>query len=261
MGTKAREEAAKYLKREVAMNRARLVLPATDATEATDAPRSTLSPALEPSTETKSNAPLPPFTALRSDADVERISRALAPIEARAKACVACHLHETRTNVVFARGSARSGIVFVGEAPGANEDAQGLPFVGAAGQLLDRILTAIGVRRDDVYVCNVLKCRPPNNREPQPLEVATCAPFLREQIETAEPIVLCALGLHAARWLLGTNQPMARLRGQVLSYEGIPTIATYHPAALLRNPNLKRETWEDFQKLRRLVEERAAGQD
>jgi DNA polymerase len=209
-----------------------------------------------PDSGRKSSAALPPLRALRSDADVARIAEALKPIEARARQCIACHLHETRQQVVFARGSARSGIVFVGEAPGAQEDAKGFPFVGAAGQLLDRILVALGVARDDVYVCNVLKCRPPNNREPQPLEVATCAPFLREQIAAVEPIVICALGLHAARWLLATNLPMSRLRGQILTYQGVPTIATYHPAALLRNPNLKRETWEDVQILRRLVEER-----
>lgn len=168
---------------------------------------------------------------------------------------MACALHETRNTVVFGTGSARSGIVFVGEAPGAQEDEKGIPFVGRAGQLLDKILAAIGVARDDVYICNVLKCRPPNNRDPQPLEAATCTPFLRDQLEALEPKVICALGRHAARWLLQSNAPMGKLRGTIHRYQEIPTIATYHPAALLRNPQWKRAAWEDFQLLRKIAED------
>lgn len=185
---------------------------------------------------------------------MERAAAALAPVNAEADGCRECALCETRKTVVFGTGSTRSGIVFIGEAPGAEEDRTGVPFVGRAGQLLDKILAAAGIAREDVYICNVLKCRPPGNRDPQPTEVAACATFLRRQLEALEPRILCALGLHAARWLLKTTQPMGRLRGQVLDYNGIPTIATYHPAALLRNPNLKAPAWEDFQLLRELAE-------
>ncbi len=273
----------RYLAREVAAGRARVLLP-----HPTPAPGAAASPSPSPASPTpSSSAPatsagaqrapasrapdrestgpgpdtvsasgaLAPFTNLRDDATVAAIGDALAPVDARAQACVACALHETRNTVVFGTGSGRSGIVFVGEAPGANEDEQGVPFVGRAGQLLDRILAAIGVRREDVYICNVLKCRPPGNRDPKPEEAALCAPFLREQLDALEPRIICALGLHAARWLLQTNTAMARLRGKVMTYHGIPTIATYHPAALLRNPNLKRNAWEDFQLLRKLAEE------
>jgi DNA polymerase len=196
-----------------------------------------------------------PLENVRSAETVAAVADALAPIDARAQVCTACELSRTRKSVVFGTGTGRSGIVLVGEAPGASEDEQGVPFVGRAGQLLDKILAAIGVARDDVYICNVLKCRPPGNRDPKPMEAALCAPFLNEQLEALRPRVICALGLHAARRLLEVTMPMARLRGQVLSYRGIPTIATYHPAALLRNPSLKRPAWEDFQLLRKLAEE------
>jgi len=196
-----------------------------------------------------------PLPNLRSDAVVAEIESALTPIQERANVCVACELHATRNRVVFGTGSGRSGIVFVGEAPGAQEDEQGIPFVGRGGQLLDKILVAIGVAREDVYICNVLKCRPPGNRDPKPMEAASCAPFLREQLQAVRPRILCALGNHAARWLLQTTQPMARLRGNVMQYDGHPTIATYHPAALLRNPGLKPKAWEDFQLLRKLAED------
>ena len=196
-----------------------------------------------------------PLPNLRSDETVAEIESALSPIRERASTCVACELHTTRNTVVFGTGTGRSGIVFLGEAPGAQEDEQGIPFVGRAGQLLDKILVALGVAREDVYICNVLKCRPPANRDPKPMEAASCAPFLREQLQAVRPRILCALGNHAARWLLQTTEPMARLRGRVMQYDGHPTIATYHPAALLRNPGLKAKTWEDFQLLRKLAED------
>jgi len=189
----------------------------------------------------------------KSDEEVERINAALAAIQEKAEACVECKLAETRNTVVFGCGSARSGIVFVGEAPGADEDAQGIPFVGRAGKLLDRILRAMEIPRDDVYICNVLKCRPPKNRDPEADEVASCTPFLVKQLEILEPAVICCLGLHAARRLLNTTAPMGKLRGTVMRYRGIPAMATYHPAALLRNPNLKPAAWEDFQKLQRMA--------
>ncbi len=191
---------------------------------------------------------------LRSEADIRRIEAALEPIRERALACTKCPLAETRQTVVFGCGTARSGIVFVGEAPGADEDEQGVPFVGRAGKLLDRILKAIEIPRDDVYICNILKCRPPGNRDPEPAEVAACSPYLIKQLAILEPRVICALGLHAAKLLLNTTGSMAKLRGAILRYRGIPTIATYHPAALLRNPNFKPAAWEDFQRLKRIAD-------
>lgn len=182
---------------------------------------------------------------------------ALSPFAAQAAQCTACILAETRTNVVFGSGSARSGIVLIGEAPGANEDAQGLPFVGRSGQLLDRLLAETGIARGDVYICNVVKCRPPGNRDPRPEEVVTCAPFLRAQLEALKPRVLCALGLHATRWLLPGKEAMAKLRGRVLDYRGIPTIATYHPAAILRSPGLRGNALGDLELMREVAEKAA----
>lgn len=184
---------------------------------------------------------------------------ALSPFAAQAAQCTACILAETRTNVVFGSGSARSGIVLIGEAPGANEDAQGLPFVGRSGQLLDRLLAETGIARGDVYICNVVKCRPPGNRDPRPEEVVTCAPFLRAQLEVLKPRVLCALGLHATRWLLPGKEAMAKLRGRVLDYRGIPTIATYHPAAILRSPGLRGNALVDLALVREVAEKAARG--
>jgi uracil-DNA glycosylase family 4 len=201
---------------------------------------------------------LPPFEALRSDDVVTSVAATLSPTAQAASGCTACALSMTRTTVVFGTGSARSGIVLIGEAPGANEDAEGTPFVGRSGQLLDRLLAAIGIQREDVYICNVVKCRPPANRDPRPEEAAACAHFLRAQLDALRPRVICALGLHATRWLLPTKLPMAELRGRVLDYNGIPALATYHPAALLRNPGLKPKAWEDFKLLRSVAEEVAA---
>jgi len=201
---------------------------------------------------------LPSFDAFRTDDVVAAVENALRPTAAVAAKCTLCVLSETRTKVVFGAGSARSGIVIIGEAPGANEDAQGLPFVGRSGQLLDRLLAETGVARADVYICNVVKCRPPANRDPRPEEVGACAPFLREQLETLKPRVLCALGLHATRWLLPGKEPMAKLRGCALDYKGIPTIATYHPAAILRNPRLKDNALADFRLMREVAEHSAA---
>lgn len=140
--------------------------------------------------------------------------------------------------------------MFVGEAPGAEEDRQGLPFVGEAGRLLTRIIEAIEMQREEVYICNVLKCRPPNNRDPRPEEVQTCEPHLKRQIEIIQPKVICSLGRFATQTLLRTTESMGRLRGRTHEYEGIPVIPTYHPAALLRNPQWKRPTWEDMKRVR-----------
>lgn len=202
--------------------------------------------------------PLPPFDAFRTDDVVAVVENMLRPTSAVAAKCTLCVLSETRTKVVFGAGSARSGIVLIGEAPGANEDEQGLPFVGRSGQLLGRLLAETGIARVDVYICNVVKCRPPGNRDPRPEEVKACAPFLREQLEALKPRVLCALGLHATRWLLSGKEPMAKLRGRALDYKGIATIATYHPAAILRSPSLKDNALADLRLVREIAEQAAA---
>ena len=166
--------------------------------------------------------------------------------------CVRCPLGHTRTNFVFGSGNPHADILFVGEAPGQQEDREGVPFVGAAGELLTKIIGAMQLSRDDVYICNVLKCRPPNNRDPQPDEVASCEPYLQRQIEIVRPRIICCMGRHAAHALLKTEASLSRLRGQLHEYQGIPLIVTYHPAALLRNAGYKRAVWEDVKWVRRL---------
>ena len=162
------------------------------------------------------------------------------------RACTKCSLHKTRTQTVFGVGDPAASWMFIGEAPGADEDRQGEPFVGRAGQLLNAMLFAMGLKREQVYIANVLKCRPPGNRDPQPEEVAQCEPYLIRQIEHIRPKLIVALGRHAAHSLLKTDVPLARLRGQQLSYHGIPLVVTYHPAYLLRSPGEKRKAWEDL---------------
>jgi uracil-DNA glycosylase len=173
-------------------------------------------------------------------------------IQAEVAACQSCSLHESRANTVFGAGDAAASLVFIGEAPGADEDRQGQPFVGKSGQLLGKIIEAIGFSRDDVFICNILKCRPPSNRDPQPDEVAACESYLKRQLAVIQPRVICCLGRVAAQTLLKTEAPLGKLRQSVHFYEGIPVMATYHPAALLRNPDYKRPTWEDVRKLRAL---------
>jgi uracil-DNA glycosylase len=179
----------------------------------------------------------------------ERASE-LAALSAAAAGCTRCRLSEGRTKVVFGTGNPAAELMFVGEGPGAEEDRQGLPFVGAAGELLNRIIQAIEKTRDEVYIANVVKCRPPGNRDPQPDEVAACRGYLDKQIALVRPRVLVALGRVAAQTLLGNASPIGRMRGQWFKVQGIPTMVTYHPAALLRNPALKRPTWEDMQQVR-----------
>jgi len=169
--------------------------------------------------------------------------------------CVKCPLGYTRTKFVFGVGNPKATLMLIGEAPGVDEDAQGEPFVGRAGQLLNKILEAINFRREEVYICNILKCRPPNNRTPQPEEVEQCIPYLKKQIELIKPRVILCLGLVAAENLLQTRESLSRLRGKVLSFQGIPVMITYHPAALLRNPHWKRPAWEDVQAVRKLHDE------
>jgi DNA polymerase len=173
-------------------------------------------------------------------------------LDAQIHDCLKCPLGETRTKFVFGTGNPHATLMFVGEAPGADEDLQGEPFVGRAGQLLNKILAAISMQRSDVYICNILKCRPPNNRTPQPGEVDHCMPYLRKQIQLVKPKLIVCLGLTAAQNLLRTSESLGRLRGRVLEFEGTPLMVTYHPAALLRNPNWKAPAWEDFQAIQRL---------
>ncbi len=168
--------------------------------------------------------------------------------------CTRCKLHTLgRTQIVFGVGNPAAELMFVGEAPGGDEDIQGIPFVGRAGQLLTKIIEAIDLARDDVYIANVIKCRPPQNRNPEPDEVATCEPFLFRQIDVIQPKVIVALGKFAAQTLLRTDAPISRLRGRVFEYRGAKLIPTFHPAYLLRNPSSKREVWEDMKLVRSLL--------
>ncbi|HYL80790.1 MAG TPA: uracil-DNA glycosylase [Candidatus Acidoferrum sp.] len=163
--------------------------------------------------------------------------------------CTRCKLHTTRTQIVFGVGNPNAKLVFVGEAPGADEDAQGEPFVGRAGQLLTKIIQAMGLQREDVYICNINKCRPPNNRTPESDEILACQPFLLKQLQAIGPQFVCALGGPAAQTLLQTKEPISRLRGKFYDFHGIPLLPTFHPAYLLRNPNEKKTVWEDMKLL------------
>ena len=163
--------------------------------------------------------------------------------------CTRCKLHRGRHTIVFGDGNPKAQLVFVGEGPGADEDAQGLPFVGRAGKLLTQMIEAMGLQRKDVYICNVVKCRPPENRTPEDDEIRTCSPFLRRQLEVINPKVIVCLGAVAAKTLLETNRGISQFRGQWLDYRGKKLLATYHPAYLLRNPNAKGEVWKDLQKV------------
>ncbi|MFW6206099.1 MAG: uracil-DNA glycosylase [Gemmatimonadota bacterium] len=169
--------------------------------------------------------------------------------------CTRCRLSEGRTQVVFGRGSADAGLVVVGEAPGREEDRTGLPFVGPAGKLLDLLLLSVGIERGSAYICNVLKCRPPNNRDPMADEVETCAPYLHAQLDLIAPRVLLAVGKFAAQWLSGREDSIGRLRGTIHEYRGVPVVATYHPAYLLRSPHATRKTWQDLQRMRQVLDE------
>ncbi len=169
--------------------------------------------------------------------------------------CHKCPLGKTRTNLVFGVGDPAARLMFAGEAPGRDEDMQGEPFVGRAGQLLTKIIEAIGMERSNVYIANVLKCRPPGNRNPMPDEIVLCMPYLIKQIEIIQPKVLCALGTFAAQTLLNTTAPVGTLRGKFHDYKGIPMMVTYHPAYLLRNPNDKVKVWDDMKKVRDFLNE------
>jgi len=169
--------------------------------------------------------------------------------------CMECRLGVTRNSFVFGSGNPNAEILIIGEAPGADEDAQGLPFVGAAGKLLTKILEAINLSRDEVYIANIIKCRPPENRRPEKDEIAQCEPYLQKQIEIIKPAFILALGLTAVNTLFKKNHQMQDIRGKVMNYHGVSLLATYHPAALLRNPNWKKPAWEDVQLLRSMYDE------
>lgn len=192
-----------------------------------------------------------PHVSARKAPNAER----LAELAEAAAGCERCRLAEGRTNVVFGEGDPEARLVFVGEAPGAEEDRTGRPFVGRSGKLLTKIIEAMGYARAEVYICNVLKSRPPANRNPLPDEVAACSPFLHEQLAVMKPKAICALGGPASQTLLDTKEGITRLRGRFFWYRGIPLMPTFHPAYLLRNPKMKKLVWEDMQKLKRFLEQ------
>lgn len=176
-------------------------------------------------------------------------------LRTEALGCHRCDLARTRRNVVFSDGNPAARLMVVGEAPGAQEDMTGLAFVGPAGKLLDLLLTAVGLSRESsAYICNVLKCRPPGNRNPLPGEIEACSPFLRRQIELIVPEAILALGAFSGQFFTGKALPLGQLRGEVYSYQGVPVVVTYHPAALLRNPGWTRATWDDLQLLRQVMD-------
>ncbi len=206
-----------------------------------DRPEVTTAEAVSIAPEPADEPAVVPVTLVRSAGE------ALADIRADIGECTRCKLHTLgRKQIVFGTGSMNAELMFVGEAPGADEDVQGVPFVGRAGQLLTKMIEAMGLRRDDVYIANVLKCRPPGNRNPEPDEIQTCQPFLFRQLASIQPRVVIALGAFAARTLLDTQDPISRLRGRVFDFRGAKLIPTFHPSFLLRSPGNKREAWEDL---------------
>jgi uracil-DNA glycosylase len=207
----------------------------------------------KPTSKPQENEPIPPRKTFQAPppiaaavASTDRAS-ALQLIREDLGDCTRCALHKGRNKIVFADGDANARLMFVGEGPGADEDAQGLPFVGRAGQLLNNMIAAMGLKREEVYIANVVKCRPPQNRTPEPEEANTCSLFLFRQIDVVRPEVIVALGATAATYLLGQRQPLAGLRGRIHAFRGSKLIVTYHPAFLLRDPRQKKEAWADLQ--------------
>lgn len=189
---------------------------------------------------------------VKKSVKIQPPSRVLSPLQAfnrEIENCTLCSLHRTRTKFVFGVGNPNANIMFVGEAPGRDEDLQGEPFVGRAGQLLNQLLSQVHLKREEVYIANILKCRPPNNRDPMPEEVEKCLPYLQKQIALIQPKILVALGLVAAKNLLNSKLPLNKMRQQVWNFKGTPLIVTYHPAAILRNMNLLTIALEDFRKI------------
>jgi DNA polymerase len=192
-------------------------------------------------------APAPGTGAMKAK---ETNTRTLETIRAELGDCQRCKLAPLRTNIVFGSGNPNASLVFVGEAPGYDEDQQGLPFVGRAGQLLTKIIESIDIKREDAYICNVLKCRPPDNRNPEADEVTACNPFLKKQLAMIQPKIVCCLGTFAAQNVLQTTSSISKLRGRFYDIDGMRVIATFHPAYLLRSPEKKREVWEDMKQIR-----------
>lgn len=185
----------------------------------------------------------------KTDVTNRNLCQTLEQIRTEIGDCKRCPLHEGRKNIVFGNGNPHAHLMFIGEAPGRDEDIQGLPFVGRAGQLLDKIIEAMGMKREDVFVGNINKCRPPENRAPLPNEVEACIPFIRAQVKAIQPKVIVCLGSVAVQNLLQTEQKISQLRGCWQNFEEIPVMPTYHPAFLLRNPAMKKPVWEDMQKV------------
>ena len=200
---------------------------------------------------------LPAKKAIRRflELDLSPPPKSMAEIEAEIKGCTKCPLHRTRTNIVLGEGPTKTKLMLIGEAPGREEDLEGRPFVGRAGKLLDQMLKAIGISRGEVYITNVVKCRPPGNRTPEPQEIEACLPYLSKQIKLIAPKIICTLGLIAAQTVLNTTAPLSRLRGRIHEVDGIKIVVTYHPAFLLRFPANKRLAFEDLKLLKGLYEE------
>ena len=267
-------EALVLIGRERARGRERIAAPRAEASEAHDAPeahpahavvaaaipfgpwRSLALPGFEEFASNRAAESIPQLAPLAPLAPRPDLPGTLPELQAQVASCRACSLCRTRTQTVFADGSSTARLLFVGEAPGRDEDAQGVPFVGRAGQLLNKMIAAIDMKREEVYICNVLKCRPPDNRVPAPDEVERCRPFLEQQIALVKPVLICALGLSAAQALLQNKASMTSMRGKTFAFRGVPVIPTYHPAALLRNPGLKREAWVDLQRVRDFLRQR-----
>ncbi len=214
-------------------------------------PKSAPKPKLEPEkTSTSLRDTLPPPTGPSLFESVNKVEGdTLLKIREDIGDCTRCKLHKGRHKIVFGDGNPKAELVFIGEGPGADEDMQGLPFVGRAGKLLTQMIEAMGLQRKDVYICNVVKCRPPENRAPEPDEVTTCSPYLLRQIDVIQPKVIVCLGAVAAKTLLETTRGISQFRGEWLQWRGRKLMATYHPAYLLRNPNAKGEVWKDLQKV------------
>lgn len=249
--TDLREEAraaAREAQTILARSRERLKFTESARAELPVAPR----PVVEPPPVQRPATPPAPTVEIPLEPRAD-LPRDLPALQALVATCEKCGLCKTRTQTVFSDGSPLAKLMFVGEAPGRDEDLRGVPFVGRAGQLLDKMIAAIGMKREEVYICNVLKCRPPDNRPPAPEEVAQCRSYLEQQVALVRPVAICALGLSAVQALLETKATMGSMRGKTYSFRGIPLIPTYHPAALLRNPGWKREAWIDLQRVRDLV--------
>ena len=257
----------RFLKQQAELYGDSLMIPKTPAQPAMDLPvhqeERTLSSTTGTSMPRKSKTDFlenpdasQPITALHAYPEESWTSaKSIPTLNQAINACMKCGLGKTRTKFVFGVGNPKAEVVVVGEAPGADEDAQGEPFVGRGGQLLNKILESIQFKREEVFICNILKCRPPNNRDPQPEEIELCEPYLWKQLELIKPKMILCVGRIAGQSLLKTNSSLTLLRGKVHDYRGIPLMVTYHPAALLRNPNWKRPCWEDVQQFRKLYEE------